>query len=57
MGYKTKIQRIDRPKSQQWYITLPSALAQALSFKKGETVEWEIDSKGALKLLRGSRRR
>lgn len=56
MGYKTKVQRIDRRKSRQWYVTLPSALAQALSFRKGETVEWQIDRQGGLRLTRTRRR-
>lgn len=56
MGYKTKVQRIKRKKSKQWYVTLPSALAQALEFKKGEVVEWQIDIKGNLKLRRTRRK-
>jgi antitoxin component of MazEF toxin-antitoxin module len=56
MGYKTKVQQIKRKRSRQWYITLPSALAQAMEFKKGETVEWQIDAKGTLKLRRIARR-
>ncbi len=43
MGYKTKIQLINRAKSEQWYINFPSAVAQAMEFEKGETVEWLID--------------
>lgn len=55
MGYKTKVQQIKRKKSKQWYVTLPSALAQALEFKKSEVVEWQIDIKGNLKLRRTRR--
>lgn len=52
MGYKTRVQRIDRAKSQQWYVNLPSALAHALQFSKGEVVEWEIETKDKLILKR-----
>ncbi len=56
MGYRTKVQQIKRKRSKQWYITLPSALAQALEFKKGEVVEWQIDTKGNLELKRTRRK-
>jgi len=52
MGYPTKIQLISRDKGNQWYVNFPNALAMALDFKKGETVEWEIDSIRKLIMLR-----
>ncbi len=39
-------------KSQQWYINFPSAVAQAMEFNQGETVEWFIDNKETLVLHR-----
>lgn len=52
MGYKTKIQLIKRMKSMQWYVNFPSAIAQAMEFKKGEIFEWVIENKNLLKLVR-----
>lgn len=52
MGYKTKVQLINRKASEQWYINFPAALAQAMDFKKSEEVEWEIENKTKLILLR-----
>jgi len=52
MGYPTKIQIIKRKQSEQWYINFPSAVAQAMEFEKGETVEWAIEDKGLLALKR-----
>ncbi len=52
MGFPTKVQRINRKKSQQWYINFPSAVAQAMEFIQGETVEWFIDNKETLVLHR-----
>jgi len=52
MGFPTKIQLIKRTKSEQWYINFPSAIAQAMEFTKGETVEWLIDNKNKLILKR-----
>ena len=52
MGFKTKVQLINRKESQQWYINFPSACAQMMDFKKGEIVEWVIEN-GNLILKRG----
>jgi len=52
MGFPTKVQLIKRQASEQWYINFPSALAQALEFSRGETVEWTIEDKSLLALRR-----
>jgi len=52
MGYPTKVQLIQRQESQQWYINLPAAIAQAMDFAKAEEVEWTIADKGHLILSR-----
>ena len=52
MGYPTKVQLIRRLKSEQWYVNLPAAVAQALEFDKGEVVEWVIEDKRTLILKR-----
>jgi hypothetical protein len=46
MGYPTKVQLIARKKgSDQYYINFPTAVAEALDFQKGETIEWVIEDK------------
>jgi hypothetical protein len=52
MGFPTKIQLIKRTKSEQWYINLPSAIAQAMEFERGEMVEWLIEDKHKMILKR-----
>jgi hypothetical protein len=52
MGYPTKVQLIQRKNSEQWYINFPSAVAQAMDFVRGETVEWSIEDKSLLALRR-----
>ena len=52
MGFPTKIQLIKRVKSEQWYINLPAAVAQAMEFDKGEVVEWIIEDKQKMILKR-----
>jgi hypothetical protein len=52
MGYPTKIQLIKRVKSEQWYINLPAAIAHAMEFQRGEVVEWLIEDKQKMILIR-----
>ena len=52
MGYATKVQLIKRKESEQWYVNFPTQLAQAMEFKKGETVEWFVEDKATLALKR-----
>lgn len=52
MGYKSKMQKVERPTNQSYYITFPSALAQTLNIEKGEEFEWEIEDKNLILLKR-----
>jgi hypothetical protein len=52
MGFPTKVQLIKRKASEQWYINFPSAIAQAMEFSRGETVEWIVEDKTLLALRR-----
>lgn len=55
MGYPTTIQLIARKKSEQWYVNFPAAIARGLDFKKGEIVEWKIETRRRLTLCRTKR--
>lgn len=52
MGYKTKIQRVDRPTNQSFSVNMPTALAQSFEVEKGEEFEWIIENKNLLLLKR-----
>jgi len=52
MPYATTVQLIQRRRSQQWYVNFPAAVANALDFSKGETVEWTIVERRRLLLAR-----
>jgi len=52
MGYKTKIQKVERPTNQSYYVNLPSTLAQAMNIEKGEEFEWILEDKNMLLLKR-----
>ncbi len=55
MGFRTKIQLINRKSSQQWYVNFPSACAQMMEFRKGEVMEWVLTGRGDLLLRRVER--
>ena len=52
MGYKTKIQKIKRLDSHQWYVNFPRAVAAMMEFEQGEEFEWTIKDKRTLVLIR-----
>ena len=52
MGYKTRIQKVERPTNQSYYANIPTAVAQAMDIGKGEEFEWEIENKNLLLLSR-----
>lgn len=52
MPYPTTVQLIQRRRSQQWYVNFPAAVANALDFSKGETVEWTVLDRRRLLLSR-----
>ena len=53
MGQPTKVQRIQRKNGpDQWYVNFPTAIANAMEFDKGETVEWIIEDKANVILHR-----
>lgn len=52
MGYKVKIQRVDREKTKSYYINFPAAVAEAAQIEKGEEMEWLIQDKDTFVLKR-----
>ena len=52
MGYKVKIQRVDRKSTKSFYINLPAAIAEAAQLEKGEEMEWVIEDKDTFILKR-----
>ena len=52
MGYKVKVQRVDRGLTKSFYINLPAALAEACDIEKGEEMEWLIEDKNTFLLKR-----
>jgi bifunctional DNA-binding transcriptional regulator/antitoxin component of YhaV-PrlF toxin-antitoxin module len=54
MGYKSKIQRVDRGITKSFYINFPAAVAEACNIEKGEVMEWLIEDKNTFVLKRAT---
>ena len=52
MGYKVKIQKVERPTNKSFYVNLPAALAESIDIQKSEEFEWFIDDRNTLVLKR-----
>ncbi len=52
MGYPVKIQKVERPTNRSYYVNLPVALAESIGITKGEEMEWVVDDRNTLVLLR-----
>lgn len=45
MGYKVKIQRVERGNTKSFYVNFPAAVAESAMLEKGEEMEWVIEDK------------
>jgi len=52
MGYKVKIQKIERATNKTYYVNFPTAFADAVNLEKGEEMEWFIDDRNCFVLKR-----
>ncbi len=52
MGYKVKVQKIERRTNSTYYINFPSAIAESINLEKGEEMEWLIDGRNCFVLKR-----
>jgi len=52
MGYKVKIQKVERPTNKSFYINFPAALAEAAEIEKGEDFEWQAEDRNTFVLRR-----
>ncbi|MCK5677046.1 MAG: hypothetical protein KAH72_01030 [Flavobacteriaceae bacterium] len=52
MGYKVKIQRVERKTTKSFYVNFPAAVAEASEIKKAEEMEWVIVDRNTFVLKR-----
>lgn len=48
MGYKVRIQHVQRTGTSSYYINFPVAVAKAIQAKKAEEWEWLLEDKNTL---------
>jgi bifunctional DNA-binding transcriptional regulator/antitoxin component of YhaV-PrlF toxin-antitoxin module len=52
MGYKVRIQRVDRPTNRSFYLNFPSPIADAVNMQKGEELEWFVEDRNTFVVKR-----
>ena len=52
MGYKVKIQKVERPTNNSFYVNLPLAIAESVKIEKGEQFEWFVEDRNTFVLKR-----
>jgi hypothetical protein len=52
MGYKVRIQRVDRPTNRSFYLNFPSPLADSVNMQKGEELEWLMEDRNTFVVKR-----
>ncbi|NCC61317.1 MAG: hypothetical protein EOM12_10340 [Verrucomicrobiae bacterium] len=52
MGYKVKLQKIDRPTNKSFFVGVPVVSAESIELEKGEEFEWLIEDKNTMILRR-----
>jgi hypothetical protein len=48
MGYKIKVQKVERPTNRSYYVNMPVVLAETLGIKKGEEWQWSVQDPNTL---------
>jgi len=52
MGYKVKMQKVERPTNKSFYINFPAAIAESVKIGKSEEFEWFIEDRNTFVLRR-----
>ncbi len=56
MGYKVKLQKINRPTNKSFFVSIPVVLVESMNLKKGEEFEWTLEDKNNMILSRVKKR-
>jgi bifunctional DNA-binding transcriptional regulator/antitoxin component of YhaV-PrlF toxin-antitoxin module len=52
MGYRVRVQRVDRPTNRSFYLNFPSPIADAVDLQKGEEFEWFVEDRNTFVIKR-----
>ena len=50
MGYKIKMQKVQRPTNESFYVSFPAVIAESCEIKKGEQMEWVVENRNTFVL-------
>ena len=57
MGYKVKLQKINRPTNKSFFVSVPVVFVEAMEMEKGEVFEWILEDKNTLLLQRSRKKK
>jgi bifunctional DNA-binding transcriptional regulator/antitoxin component of YhaV-PrlF toxin-antitoxin module len=52
MGYRVRVQKVDRPTNRSYYVNFPSPIADAVGMQKGEELEWFVEDRNTFLIKR-----
>jgi hypothetical protein len=52
MGYKIRVQKVDRPSNRSFYVNFPAPIADAVNMQKGEELEWIVEDRNTFIIRR-----
>jgi len=52
VGYRIKLQKVERPTNKSYYVNFPAAIAESAKMQKGEELEWLIEDRNTFILKR-----
>lgn len=52
MGYRIRIQKVDRPSNRSFYVNFPAPIADAVNMQKGEELEWIVEDRNTFIIKR-----
>jgi hypothetical protein len=52
MGYKIKMQKVERPTNKSFYVSFPASIAESCEIVKGEEMEWLVQDRNTFVLKR-----
>jgi bifunctional DNA-binding transcriptional regulator/antitoxin component of YhaV-PrlF toxin-antitoxin module len=52
MGYRIKVQKVDRPSNRSFYVNFPAPIADAVNLQKGEELDWIVEDRNTFIIKR-----
>jgi bifunctional DNA-binding transcriptional regulator/antitoxin component of YhaV-PrlF toxin-antitoxin module len=52
MGYRIRVQKVDRPSNRSFYVNFPAPIADAVNLRKGEELDWIVEDRNTFIIKR-----